>query len=245
MRLKNMIDFAAGFFAVRKCAVCGKILVDEENGAFCASCEKKYAALKEEKCPDCGQTPAYCRCFAHGRKSDFKCLHLFFYDSDFSRRVIYSLKNSGKKRLAASLARELARLIFISKGSDDISSFAVTYVPRSGKNIRRYGFDQAKMMAKEISRELNIPLVCTLKRLGKSAQKKANAEKRAENAAKSYALVSSDIAGKNFIIVDDVVTSGSTLSACASLLFSAGADKIIAATAAKTAFSSLDSGKHL
>ena len=236
-----MIDFATGLFAVRKCAVCGKVLTDEERGAFCAKCERKYAALKEEKCSDCGQTPEYCRCFAHGKKTDFRCLHLFFYDGDFSRRVIYALKNSGKKRLVSALARELARLIFISKGSDDISSFAVTYGPRSGKNIRRYGFDQAKMMAKEISRELGIPLVRTLKRLGGSAQKKADAGKRTENAAKSYSLAGTDIAGRNFIIIDDVVTSGSTLESCISLLRSAGAKKIIAATAAKTAFASLDS----
>ena len=97
------------------------------------------------------------------------------------------------------------------------------------------------MMAKEISRELGIPLVRTLKRLGGSAQKKADAGKRTENAAKSYSLAGTDIAGRNFIIIDDVVTSGSTLESCISLLRSAGAKKIIAATAAKTAFASLDS----
>ena len=48
MRLKNMIEAAAGFFAVRKCAVCGKVLSDEERGAFCSACEEKYRALKDE-----------------------------------------------------------------------------------------------------------------------------------------------------------------------------------------------------
>ncbi len=147
MRLKNMIEAAAGFFAVRKCAVCGKVLSDEERGAFCSACEEKYRALKDEVCTVCGRTSAYCRCACVGDFRDIgagRVLHLFFYDGDFSRRVIYALKNGGKARLIKALAHELAELIYLSKGSDDISAYTVTYVPRSRRNIKKYGFDQAK-----------------------------------------------------------------------------------------------------
>ena len=56
MHLKNMIEAAAGFFAVRKCAVCGKVLSDEERGALCSRCEEKYRALKDEVCSPGGTT---------------------------------------------------------------------------------------------------------------------------------------------------------------------------------------------
>lgn len=239
MHLKNMIEAAAGFFAVRKCAVCGKVLSDEEHGAFCSACEEKYRALKDEVCAVCGRTSAYCRCACVGDFSDIgagRALHLFFYDSDFSRRVIYALKNGGKARLMKSLAHELAELIYLSKGSDDISAYTVTYVPRSRRNIKKYGFDQAKMMAKYIARELDIPFACTLVRIGSSSQKAASAEERRERAERSYALADTDIAGRKFIIIDDVITSGSTLHTCISLLREAGAAQIIAATAAKTQY---------
>lgn len=240
MRLKNMIEAAAGFFAVRKCAVCGKVLSDEERGAFCSACEEKYRALKDEVCTVCGRTSAYCRCACVGDFHDIgagRVLHLFFYDGDFSRRVIYALKNGGKARLIKALAHELAELIYLSKGSDDISAYTVTYVPRSRRNIKKYGFDQAKMMAKYIARELDIPFACTLVRIGSSSQKAASAEERRERAERSYALADLDIAGRKFIIIDDVITSGSTLHACISLLREAGASQIIAATAAKTQYS--------
>ena len=149
MRLKNMIEAAAGFFAVRKCAVCGKVLSDEERGAFCSRCEEKYRALKDEVCTVCGRTSAYCRCACAGGFRDIgaeRMLHLFFYDGDFSRRVIYALKNGGKARLIKALAHELAELIYLSKGSDDISAYTVTYVPRSRRNIKKYGFGSADAM---------------------------------------------------------------------------------------------------
>ena len=239
MRLKNMIEATAGFLAVRKCAVCGKVLSDEERGAFCSGCEEKYRTLRDEVCTVCGRTSAYCRCACVGDFRDIgagRVLHLFFYDSDFSRRVIYALKNGGKARLIKSLAHELAELIYLSKGSDDISAYTVTYVPRSRKNIKKYGFDQAKMMAKHIARELDIPFARTLVRIGSSSQKAASAEERRECAECSYALADADIAGRKFIIIDDVITSGSTLHTCISLLREAGGAQIIAATAAKTQY---------
>lgn len=239
MRLKNMIDAVVGFLSVRKCAVCGRVLSDEEGDAFCTSCEARYAALKNEVCAMCGRTSAYCRCACAGELSDIgasRTLHLFFYGEDFSRRVIYALKNGGKGRLIRSLSRELARLIYLSKGSDDISSYVVTYVPRSRKSISKYGFDQAKMMAEYVARELDIPLAHTLVRIGASVQKKASAKERHEHAISSYILADSDVEGKNFIIIDDVITSGSTLHTCISLLKEAGADRIVAATAAKTQY---------
>lgn len=201
-------------------------------------------ALKNEVCTVCGRTSAYCRCACVGGFRDIgaeRMLHLFFYDGDFSRRVIYALKNGGKARLIKALAHELAELIYLSKGSDDISAYTVTYVPRSRRNIKKYGFDQAKMMAKYIARELDIPFLRTLVRIGSYSQKAASAEERRERAERSYALADADIAGRKFIIIDDVITSGSTLHACISLLKEAGACQIIAATAAKTQFTAHES----
>ncbi len=74
-------------------------------------------------------------------------------------------------------------------------------------------------------------------RIGSYSQKAASAEERRERAERSYALADLDIAGRKFIIIDDVITSGSTLHACISLLREAGASQIIAATAAKTQYS--------
>ena len=91
----------------------------------------------------------------------------------------------------------------------------VTWIPLSPKRRRKRGFDQAEALARAVARELDLPV-------------------RGTNVLGVYRLKESvDLAGLRVLLVDDVVTSGATLSECARLLRSAGAAEVLCATLAQ------------
>ena len=211
--MNSTIEFLRRFFLVRKCAVCGAVLGDPGQENLCRRCGNAFAALKREKCGICGQEQSYCRCVRTALFDGIgaeKSVHLFRYKNEFSRKIVYSLKRNGKKSLIDLLAGELARTLLFCRGNTDLSRFAVTWVPRSAKNFRKYGFDQSALLAAGIAGELGLPLCGTLCHTGGKSQKKIAAPERLANAQSSYRTAQGEqISGKSLILVDDVLTTGS------------------------------------
>ena len=105
-------------------------------------------------------------------------------------------------------------------------------------------FDQARRLAVCLSRRLGVPCLSLIRRPAGSVrgagreQKKLNADQRKTNAATSYVLAddaSSRLSGRFVVLVDDLCTTGATLSACSALLTSAGASGVLWATVTRTA----------
>ncbi len=108
-------------------------------------------------------------------------------------------------------------------------------VPSGRKSIRKRGFSSAKIIAKRISYRMEIPL-CEAVRAArdKVEQKSLSAKGRAENARKCFFLDEKlSVAGKRVLLVDDVTTTGSTLSAIAGILKDAGAAEVAACVFAR------------
>jgi len=112
----------------------------------------------------------------------------------------------------------------------------VTWAPLSRKSLRRRGFDQARLLAETVGRELSLPVVpCLVKTRHTARQSRLQtpAQRRA-NVLGAYALFpGTELAGKRVLLVDDVVTSGSTLCACAGELRRAGAESVWCVTLAQ------------
>lgn len=112
----------------------------------------------------------------------------------------------------------------------------VTWAPLSKKRLRERGFDQAELLARELGRRLELPVFPTLKKVrhtGPQSDLKDGAARRA-NALNAYALLpGAGVEGKKLLLVDDVVTSGATLSECARLLRQAGAEAVYCLTLAQ------------
>ena len=107
----------------------------------------------------------------------------------------------------------------------------ITYVPRSDKLERWNGFDQSKLIAKGISKRTGIPLVKFFSHVGSVQQKRLDYSDRRVNAVKSYKLMEENkkyVRGREIILYDDIITTGSTITHCAHLLKSAGAAKVCA-----------------
>lgn len=126
----------------------------------------------------------------------------------------------------ALYSRELAKSIDL-----------VTYIPMTKEAFRNRGYNQTEMIAEEIHYLLDIPCEAVLKKVkGTKSQKsiKTQAERK-KNVSGIFAMQEkAEVAGKCVLLVDDLCTTGSTLSEAARVLREAGAGTIIAATFAKT-----------
>ncbi len=114
----------------------------------------------------------------------------------------------------------------------------VTWVPLSRKRLRERGYDQARLLARSTAKELGLPLTPTLhKQRNTQPQSGAgDAAKRRANIAGAYRMkTGADVTGKRILLMDDIVTTGATLSECARVLGKAGAEQVVCATVARSA----------
>ena len=111
----------------------------------------------------------------------------------------------------------------------------LSYVPLAPDRERKRGFDQVRLITENVSVRLQMPYVCVLKkRRGVSAQSlTADKDERRANIAGAYSVPEpSEVEGRRILLIDDIVTTGSTLSECARTLLQAGAEDIVCATLA-------------
>ena len=151
------------------------------------------------------------------------------------RAALHDLKYAGERRLAEPLGVAIGRRwARIGTGAR-----IVVPVPVHAERERRRGYDQAALLAAVAARELGLPVVRALER-GRAtvAQFELGRDERAANVAGAFRLradpaARAAIAGRWVLLVDDVVTTGSTLAACATALGSAGAAAVSAITLAR------------
>ncbi|MCH5203151.1 MAG: ComF family protein, partial [Oscillospiraceae bacterium] len=183
------------------CPFCERIIGADEY--WCESCCKFLPYVKKPLVPPENITRFYACCYYIQR----------------ARMAVYTMKFGGKAYAVDAFAQMMQRLI-----SDELKNTDMLVpVPSSFQSFIGLGFSPAEMIAKRISWNKNIPSVKAIKaRRGKIAQKGLSMKRRAENAKNSFYLdKSADLRGKKVVLIDDVCTTGSTLSACSELLLGA------------------------
>ena len=227
-------------FLVRKCIKCREPLdVTDFDSAFCPKCREEYLSAKMAICPDCSLEASECKCRPRLlEKDDILALRrLFFYSkeraSEPQNKLIYFIKANRSRRVSGFVAREIYPLIRseLSKAEDCVDRVPlVVTIPRSHSSLMRYGFDQSELIARELSKIYGFEHCDALKRRSGSSQKRLTAGERRKNIK---ALVSVNtkkadvIRGRTVILLDDVVTTGASMSACAGLLYDKGAKNIL------------------
>jgi ComF family protein len=144
------------------------------------------------------------------------------------KEVVHALKYRGYKKVVARLATPLL-LQIIGDGSFD----AVVPVPLHRSRLRKRGFNQAELLARGVAVEINAPLSDTLKVVRSTRdQVELSAAQRRANVAGAY-RASAPLRGQ-VLLIDDVFTTGATMSACASTLMRAGAQEVHALSLCRT-----------
>lgn len=154
----------------------------------------------------------------------------FWYDGA-ARDAVLRLKEGCYIHAAQAFAPIMLEVIGgAAKGAD-----MITAVPSNMYSKLKRGYVPAEAIAKEISRRCGVKFAVTLSTDKRSEQKRLNARERAENVKGAFELVDKElIQDKNILLVDDICTTGSTLSACAEVLKENGAASVSGAVFAVT-----------
>jgi ComF family protein len=137
------------------------------------------------------------------------------------RDAVHQFKYQNLRALAAPLAAMLEEYLSTSPLDFD----ALVPVPLHRKRLRERGYNQARLLAKELGKLINIPVLDDVLLRNKHMPPQARTatlEERTQNIADAFACRDSRLRGKRVLLLDDVATSGSTLNACAAVLKASG-----------------------
>jgi ComF family protein len=210
---------------------------------FCCSCKTKLTSHQDTLCSDClskiqRSTPGrlkreFDRKFA-GKNiiSEFYSPFVFEKDKEL-QHAIHALKYDKKFPVGIFLGKVLAREI--KKHSSNWQFDLIIPIPLHQLKKAERGYNQSFYIAKGVSKELNVKVSDRVVKRVKytESQTTMNLNEREENISGAFKLKkSNDVRGKNILLIDDVITTGATISECGRILFEAGANKIYAASIA-------------
>ena len=151
------------------------------------------------------------------------------YYVGFYRKSLHLFKFKKKTIFAESYAKLILDMNLVDKTADFI-----TFVPMTKRQIRERGYNQAEVLARKISKLSNVPIKeLLIKTVETEAQHTLKFSERKKNLRGIYS-VTEDVKDLNIIIVDDIITTGSTLCECAATLYRKGAKNVIGLCAADT-----------
>ncbi|MBR4291563.1 MAG: ComF family protein [Oscillospiraceae bacterium] len=192
-----------------KCVLCGKILEKDETD-LCHSCR-----IDSPECPG-----------VHKNFSFLDSWVAVWYYKGYIRESLLRYKFHRARHYAPIYGRILAMRIQreYPEGFD-----LLTWVPISRLRKFRRGYDQVELLAEAVAQELGMRAVSTLKKIRHNRPQSAitgQAQRRA-NVLGVYEVVSGQvIAGKRILLLDDIITTGTTAGECARVLLTAGAKEV-------------------
>ena len=217
--MNKIINFILDLLYPSRCILCRKA-ISPGRPAFCTECREELPGASGVRI-----------------KSDYfsDCVSALYYTPEV-RDAVLRYKFGGRESYRFAFGELVAERIYEElDGKYD----TLSYVPLAPDRRRNRGYDQAQLIAEEAAKRLGKPCVCVLKkRRGVGAQSMTvGKEERRANIAGAYSVpASADIEGRRILLVDDVVTTGSTLSECAKTLLLAGAEDVVCATLAAASF---------
>ena len=156
---------------------------------------------------------------------------VWYYRGDVRESLLrYKFRNV--RSYAGCYGRQIAELL----RSHDWTYFdLVTWVPVSAARKAERGYDQVELIAQEVAKELNLPLVPTLKKIRNTLPQSgfSRPDQRLANVKNVYIVPDRQrILEKRILLLDDIITTGATVCECSRVLSIAGAKKIYCASVA-------------
>ena len=204
-----------------KCIFCGKDIPDFENQPYCQDCEKTLPFNNSEKrCKICdmeiaGESEVCDICKNHHKAFD-KTRAVFKYEGIVRKRII-NLKSDKQTYLAKPLACLMVKAL-----PEDMKNFDVIIpIPLSEKSFKKRGYNQSELLAIELQKHAEKPLLTNvlIKDKDTKAQKNLSFKERQENMVGVFKIKNRKlIKDKIVLLVDDVMTTSATTNVASDVL---------------------------
>lgn len=209
------------------CCGCGRA-----GGIICGSCADELERLAPPYCRICSEPNVadICR-WCRQNPRGFETLRAPYKFEGPVRETIHALKYRGVRAAAEGLSGLMTQYLARNPVSVDV----LVPVPLHSRRLRGRGYNQSALLAREIGKRLNLPVREDMLIRVKNPRPQVetqSAEERRNNVANNFEC-QSDCTGLKALLIDDVATTGSTLSECALALKAAGAVRVHALTLAR------------
>ena len=226
------------FVADYNCIVCDRELEKSGRYRICNSCYAKLEVIGDRACLKCGKMlfseEQYCLdCQNHEKTFDRAIAPLAY--SGAATALVMNLKFHGKKYLAPPMGKWMSDKLLES----ELVADAVIPVPLHPNRLKERGFNQSELLAEEIASSLHLPLDKTSARRVKDTKASSTLtggrRAREENMADAFSVEDkAAVKDKTLLLVDDVLTTGTTANELSKTLKKAGAKRIYVLTFATT-----------
>jgi len=221
-QVTKLKGIALDFLFPRWCIGCGK-----EGDFLCYSCRQRLPRIMPPLCPRCGRPqPNGIPCpSCVAWQADIDGIRSPFRFDGLIREAIHQLKYRNLRALAVSLAQLLQDYLVANPMPGEV----LVPVPLHHKRLRERGYNQSSLLARELGKFINLPVVddCLIRQRHALPQARTSSiNERQSNVAGAFACRNRRLQDKQVLLIDDVSTSGATLDACAGALKAGGATSV-------------------
>ncbi len=215
----KLFKYISELFYPPKCVFCGKLLRQRPQDDFFV-------------CPECSASVPRTALGGERKGNGFTACYSPLQYKGLVRDSLLRFKFSSRPGYSKTYAEYLfgCEEQYL-KGRFDV----ITYAPVSRKRLRKRGYDQARLLAEETARKTGLPCETLLEKHRNTKKQSGMPDYRAReiNIKGAYRAVNPEkISGRRILLIDDIITSGSTLSECAGILKAAGAREVLCMTLA-------------
>lgn len=228
--IKRTLCEAFGAKTMASCAVCGGGYQPDDL-PICPRCFADVARECIRHCRRCGKLPHECKCSGASVRS------VMWYKGAV-RGMMHKFKHHTDVLLTDFIAAMSAEMLTSQGVSARVD--AVVPIPSRKRDVHFKGYGHAEVLARAIADKLGLPYVEALGRTGARQQKLLSASQRKRAIARNFEAVPGRMTRPDgteygrILLVDDITTSGATMTGCAAMLRRAGARQVVCFTPAKT-----------
>ncbi|MGK0249101.1 MAG: ComF family protein [Oleispira sp.] len=221
-KVYSRLNFALPAFFKKTCALC--LDINHAPGFICSRCEEALPDAKH-RCQICAislPNQGYCRQCLH-KKPAFDYSHSSFTYAAPIDAWLQRLKTKRK----TEWAHKLASLMVLKQPGNLAKVDAFTFVPSTRWSLMKRGFNPAELIARELGRALHKPVIARLATRSHSLeQKRLSRDQRINNVGLHFHATRKTLNGEHIMLIDDVMTTGSTAHSMALIIKDAGASQV-------------------
>ena len=210
-----------------RCAVCDSVLAWSQK-EICEECSRKLEYSDGNVCMKCGKPvkPEEEYCYDCKKKVHYFKQGAALFSYEYIRTSLYKFKYSGRREYAAFYGRQMA--YHMEEKRRLWKPEALIPVPIHKKKLKKRGYNQAELIAKQLSEYWNIPVITNLVVRCKNTRpmKEIVGTDRQNNLKKAFKLGVNDVKLSTIIIIDDIYTTGSTIDAVSKVCLEAGISRV-------------------